>query len=714
MGSYLFVDVETLLTRLRQRNVAHDLYELASNLRNGAALAAGLISVNELTAVALANWDRLEAVYGGAISPQQAFKASGYQILNVPDREQISTLLLETYLDHDPAINEIIIASSDPAILSLLNRLSLPPTARVRLWGDAQNVQPGMPNVIVQPLDAILGVQGAQVALYIDFENIAISLDKQGYTVNLEHLISRFISQARAHGQVTRMAAYAPWGQRGSLPPLVDSVGREITDEAPSRLAMSNIDPVFNLPGKNSADMRIARDVMADLMHPESPDIFILASGDRDFNEVINTLRSHNKQVIVWGVRGSISRQVETNPGVIMEYIEDFAALQPHEALGRLYGSTGPEPRPFTDAGIEVRPSQWVSIILQYDNIRQARQGVRRQALVDQLLLVNAVVSAERAENLITQAMAMGLLKVSADDPNQLLLNDEHPLVEQTRLVRDRIVARVANTLDVRGWEYVNYGFLLKGISMDRELDHPGLNLNDQWRSEWIDCLVREGILHRELVPHRHNPDDLVPVIKLSEETIQRLERAEELDDTNYLFARVDQKDLRAMEKRIIVSVEQFTSFRGFQWCPLGSLHRRLRPHDPGMVFQQAIEELLEQSAVRVEEYENPQSEFRTKGISLVTSSALVQEILAERDRFVRALLTLYDRHEAISEVTIAAETGMNPEQLALWISIMKDENVLNEVPGRTGQYSLFRTHHTVTSVAGGANGSEQRHLSLN
>jgi hypothetical protein len=32
--------------------------------------------------------------------------------------------------------------------------------------------------------------------------------------------------------------------------------------------------------------MRIARDLMADLMRPESPDVFILASGDRDFNEV--------------------------------------------------------------------------------------------------------------------------------------------------------------------------------------------------------------------------------------------------------------------------------------------------------------------------------------------------------------------------------------------------------------------------------------------
>jgi hypothetical protein len=295
--------------------------------------------------------------------------------------------------------------------------------------------------------------------------------------------------------------------------------------------------------------------------------------------------------------------------------------------------------------------------------------------------------------------MAMGLF--NTPDGEMLFLNPEHPLVEQTRLVRDRVVARVANTLDVRGWEYVNYGFLLKGIAMDRDLERPGLNLNDQWRSEWVDCLVREDILHRELVPHRHNPDDLVPVIKLSESTMQRLETTEELGDAGgFLFSKVDDEVLHAMEKRIIVSVEQFTSFRGFLWCPLGSLHRRLRAHDPGMVFQQAIESLLELDAVEVSEYENPQSDYQTKGISLHADCPAVQQIIRQRDRFVSGLLTLYNRHEAISEFTIAKETVFSSDELELWTSIMQDENVLNPVPGRSGQYSLFRTHHTVASVA--------------
>jgi hypothetical protein len=90
------------------------------------------------------------------------------------------------------------------------------------MWG-SENVLEGTEfadEVIFQPLETLLGIQTKNVSVYIDFENIAISLNEQGFTVNLDHLIERFVMQAKAHGQVVKMAAYAPWGQRGSLPPL--------------------------------------------------------------------------------------------------------------------------------------------------------------------------------------------------------------------------------------------------------------------------------------------------------------------------------------------------------------------------------------------------------------------------------------------------------------------------------------------------------------
>ncbi len=155
------------------------------------------------------------------------------------------------------------------------------------------------------------------------------------------------------------------------------------------------------------------------------------------------------------------------------------------------------------------------------------------------------------------------------------------------------------------------------------------------------------------------------------------------------------------MIRRIIVSVEQFTSFRGFAWCPLGSLHRRLRPFDPSTAFQQAVEELQEQGAVVINEYDNPLSEFKTKGISLVEESPIVQRVLDERNRFVRALLALYEQRLPLSREAIRQASGLDGRELDLWLSIMQAENVLKAVPGQTDLYSLFRTHHTVCMVAG-------------
>ena len=140
---------------------------------------------------------------------------------------------------------------------------------------------------------------------------------------------------------------------------------------------------------------------------------------------------------------------------------------------------------------------------------------------------------------------------------------------------------------------------------MERDLDRPGMNESDQWRSHWIDCLVRERILQRDLVPHRHNPDDLVPVIRLpaagnhplmksvEEQTAALDFSSQEWEGVPLQALYETEPEVARMVNRIVVSVQQFTSFRNFAWCPLGSLHRRLREFDSGVTFQHAVEYLL-------------------------------------------------------------------------------------------------------------------------
>ncbi len=697
MTAYLIVDVDDLLQRLEARGVAPDIHSVAMSLLNSAALAAGLKSPSDLVAIAVADWNRYRRPSGVAgISVQQVFAGEGYELFNVPERRVVTDALLMHYFSFESQqVDELILATTRHDISTLVHRVQTTDRARVRIWGDEP--PPDLEDVIFQPLETILGIPSKTVALYIDFENISISLSEQGYILDVDDIVDGMIRQAQSHGQIIQMAAYAPWGQRGSLAPLTDRTGREVSDEVPSRLARSNIDPVFSLPGKNSADMRIAKEVLDDSNMEASADVFIIASGDRDFNEVFSAVRARNKQVVVWGVRGSTSRLVESNPALLVEYVEDFCKLRRHSdliaaqhqhAVAPLRGIELEEPEP------EFRPSQWSSVILQLDQMlmQSGTDEIEMNQLVNRLIDVRAVPNAARADDLLSQAAGRGILIVNTG-VKTVGLNISNPMVEKTTLIRDRIVHRVANTLHVRGWEYVNYGFLLKGIGMDHGLEGPGLNASDTWRSEWVDCLVREGILTRELVPHRHNPEDLVPVIKLADiETGAGMAH----------LPGITEEDVEQMVRRVIVSVEQFTSFRGFAWCPLGSLHRRLRPFDPSTTFQQAVEMLMEEGAVRVEEYDNPQSDYKTKGISLVETAPRVEEVLAERNQFIHVLLDLYEQRQPITRSAISDRLPhMDEADMDLWLSIMQSENVLKPVPGQGDLYSLFRTHHTVCIVAG-------------
>jgi hypothetical protein len=718
MAAYLVVDVDDLLQRFRSRGIALDIQELAVGLRGGAALAAGLVSADRLKAIAVADWQKHRDQ--GSIDLQYVFRAAGYEVFDMPRRESMTDALIIHYFSYDPEpVSELILATTSSDLVPLVRRVKMTRTARIRMWG-SEDVLQGTEfadEVIFQPLESLLGIQSKNVAVYIDFENIAISLNEQGFVVNLDTIISAFVTQAKAHGHVVKMAAYAPWGQRGTLPPLVDSNGREVADESPSRLMLANIDPVFNLPGKNSADVRIARDVLTDASHDDSADVYVLASGDRDFNDVLNTLVKRNKTVIVWGVRGSTSRMLENNSGITVEYIDEFTRLQTHQSLSK---SAVVE-----ESNESFTPSQWSSVVIQYDRLAQELgvEQVSIRRLVDQLFNVGAVISHQRGEDLVSQAISLGVLRMVAN--GYVVLSGAHPIVDKTRLIRDRIVIRVANTLAVRGWEYVNYGFLLKGLTMDRDLERPGLNVDDQWRSHWIDALVREQVLERELIPHRHNPEDLVPVIKLSKSEVN-IRATSEIPPLTYLAQQQEimidslwlESSLEELEqvephtvdmvRRIIVSVEQFTSFRGFAWCPLGSLHRRLSSFDNGISFQRGVEYLVENDAATVQEYPNPQSNYNTKGISLHMDDVLVRDVLNERDQFIRILLRLYNRDMLISRQNVQLEDGQHQWNLDLWFSMMETENVLNALPGRPGQYSLFRMHHTVNQVASASPEAEQ------
>ena len=225
MAAYLIVDVDDLLQQFMQRGISVDLQEMAVGLRGSAALVAGLVGPDHLKAVAVADWTSYQQEKSRfSANTGRIFQSAGYELFDMPHRESLADSLIMHYFSFDPEpVDELILATASTDLIPLVQRVKTTRSARIRVWG-SENMLQGTQfaeGIIFQPLESLLGIQTKYVAVYIDFENIAISLTEQGYTVNLDHLIERFLSQAKAHGQVVKMAAYAPWGQRGSLPPLV-------------------------------------------------------------------------------------------------------------------------------------------------------------------------------------------------------------------------------------------------------------------------------------------------------------------------------------------------------------------------------------------------------------------------------------------------------------------------------------------------------------
>ena len=127
MTAYLIVDIDDLLERLRSRGVAIDLHELATRLRSGAALAAGLPTPDALKAIAVADWTALRLTPNGP-TLERTFEGVGFETFNLPGRQHIADALIIQYFSFDP---EPITTGAPLALLAPIISIAL--GAEVRL-----------------------------------------------------------------------------------------------------------------------------------------------------------------------------------------------------------------------------------------------------------------------------------------------------------------------------------------------------------------------------------------------------------------------------------------------------------------------------------------------------------------------------------------------------------------------------------------------------
>ena len=132
-----------------------------------------------------------------------------------------------------------------------------------------------------------------KIALFIDFENIAIGVTEAKYK---KFEVSLVLERLLEKGKIVVKRAYCDWDK-------FPDYKRELHEAA---IEMMEI-PARSYSGKNSADIRMAVDAMDMCWSKDHIDVFVIASGDSDFSPLVSKLKENDKFVIGIGVKNSSS-----------------------------------------------------------------------------------------------------------------------------------------------------------------------------------------------------------------------------------------------------------------------------------------------------------------------------------------------------------------------------------------------------------------------
>ena len=147
------------------------------------------------------------------------------------------------------------------------------------------------------------------MALFLDFENIAIGIEDSKYKkFDIDLVLKRLVEK----GKILTKRAYANWDHYTKYK---------------RKLHEASVD-LFDIPsntraGKNAADIQMVVDAMELCHSKDHIEIFILGSGDSDFSPLVSKLRENNKYVIGFGVKNSVSHLLVSNCDEFI-YYEDI------------------------------------------------------------------------------------------------------------------------------------------------------------------------------------------------------------------------------------------------------------------------------------------------------------------------------------------------------------------------------------------------------
>ena len=144
----------------------------------------------------------------------------------------------------------------------------------------------------------------ARIALFVDFENLAIGAKERGGQLDMGVVVDALAER----GRVVVRRAYADWN-------LFSDYRQNLVSQ---RIEMIEVPQRTGVVRKNAADIKLAVDALELALQRDFLTTFVVASGDSDFTPLVLKLRELNKRVIGVGVEGSTS---ELLPGACDEFL---------------------------------------------------------------------------------------------------------------------------------------------------------------------------------------------------------------------------------------------------------------------------------------------------------------------------------------------------------------------------------------------------------
>lgn len=162
------------------------------------------------------------------------------------------------------------------------------------------------------------------LAVFIDFENLALGFQSRRDRFDIDRVIERLVEK----GKIVCKKAYADWNRFTQYTQMLHEAAIELI-EIPRR----------SQTGKNSADIRLCVDAMDLAYSKDHINTFVVVSGDSDFSPLVSKLKELGKHVIGVGMQPSTSDLLRDNCDEFI-YYED---LDGQPVLDPVLGQSLPE-----------------------------------------------------------------------------------------------------------------------------------------------------------------------------------------------------------------------------------------------------------------------------------------------------------------------------------------------------------------------------------